>query len=143
MMNWLKKRFKNEKGLTLVELLAVIVILAIVGTIAFVSIGKIIENSKKDAFASDALRMIDAAKLYEANGNEIGDEGVKLETLISEGLIDEFLDPWEKDDVETGSVEKDDEGYKVTIKGGGHEISSVDEKTLQKGERDDIFGSDS
>ena len=45
-MRKMMKRFKNEKGLTLVELLAVIVILAIVGAIAFVMIGNVMENAK-------------------------------------------------------------------------------------------------
>ena len=38
MFNTLKKRIKNEKGLSLVELLAVIVILAIVAAIAIPAI---------------------------------------------------------------------------------------------------------
>ncbi len=62
MKKWMKK-FKNERGLTLVELLAVIVILAIVAIIAFVFIGGVIENSKKDAHISNAQQIISAAKL--------------------------------------------------------------------------------
>lgn len=40
MLKRLREKLNNERGLTLVELLAVIVILAIVGAIAFVMIGK-------------------------------------------------------------------------------------------------------
>ncbi|NLY78711.1 MAG: prepilin-type N-terminal cleavage/methylation domain-containing protein, partial [Lysinibacillus sp.] len=39
MFNLLKKRIKNEKGLTLIEVLAVVVILAIVAMIAIPAIG--------------------------------------------------------------------------------------------------------
>ena len=46
MKKLLQKRLKNEKGLTLVELLAVIVILGVIAAIAVPSIGNIIENSR-------------------------------------------------------------------------------------------------
>src|SRR5690625_4166152 len=85
---WMK-RLKNERGLTLVELLAVIVILAIIGTIAFVMIGNIIENSKKDAHIANAQQLIAAAKLYEAEtGEEIGESGVS-----SDDELEDFIDP--------------------------------------------------
>ena len=40
---------KNRKGVTLVELLAVIVIMGIIAAIAVPAIGSLIENSKKNA----------------------------------------------------------------------------------------------
>ena len=46
MKKFLQKRLKNEKGLTLVELLAVIVILGIIAAIAIPSIGNIVENTR-------------------------------------------------------------------------------------------------
>ncbi|RIV13331.1 prepilin-type N-terminal cleavage/methylation domain-containing protein, partial [Priestia flexa] len=45
----MKKFLKNEKGLTLIELLAVIVILGIIAAIAIPSIGGIIQKSREDA----------------------------------------------------------------------------------------------
>lgn len=88
------QRLKNERGLTLVELLAVIVILAIVMIIAFVFIGGIIENSKKDAHVSNAQQIIAAAKLYEATGGELP---VSVGHLVSEKYLEPILDPWDKD----------------------------------------------
>ena len=64
MFQQMKKRIKNEKGLTLIELLAVIVILAIVAAIAIPAIGNIIENSRIKAVKSDAATIISAANLY-------------------------------------------------------------------------------
>lgn len=61
---------KNERGLTLVELLAVIVILGIISTIAFVSIGKIINNSKADAHLANARQVLSIGKLAHASGHE-------------------------------------------------------------------------
>lgn len=59
----LKKLIRNEKGLTLIELLAVIVILGIIAAIAIPSIGGLIDNSKKDAHVANAQQMINAAKI--------------------------------------------------------------------------------
>lgn len=55
---------KNEKGLTLIELLAVIVILAIISAIAIPAIGGIINNSEIKATKSDALNILNAANIY-------------------------------------------------------------------------------
>lgn len=49
---------KNEKGFTLVELLAVLVILAIILTIAIPSITSIVDSTKKSAFESDVKMLI-------------------------------------------------------------------------------------
>lgn len=62
--NLLKKRLGNEKGLTLIELLAVIVILAIVSAIAIPAIGNIVENSRVKAIKSDAINLLNAANIY-------------------------------------------------------------------------------
>jgi type IV pilus assembly protein PilA len=71
MLKTLKKRLKNQRGLTLVELLAVIVILGIIAAIAVPSIGGIIEKSKKDAAIADALQIINAAKLAHTADPEV------------------------------------------------------------------------
>lgn len=94
MFNTLKKRIKNEKGLSLVELLAVIVILAIVAAIAIPAIGNIIDNSRIKALKSDAATIISAANIYYTDGNEddfevngtdgTGDEFVQLSSTPSE-----------------------------------------------------------
>ena len=49
---------KNKKGFTLVELLAVIVILAIILAIAIPGISGIINSAKKGAFESDAKMIV-------------------------------------------------------------------------------------
>ena len=53
----MKKIFKNKKGFTLVELLAVIVILAIIMVIATQQIGKVIAGARADSFV-ESYQMI-------------------------------------------------------------------------------------
>ncbi|MEK4078615.1 prepilin-type N-terminal cleavage/methylation domain-containing protein [Solibacillus sp. FSL K6-1126] len=64
MFNTLKKRIKNEEGLSLVELLAVIVILAIVAAIAIPAIGNIIESSRVKAAKADAANVLNAGQIF-------------------------------------------------------------------------------
>lgn len=63
MLKAIKKKMKDQRGLTLVELLAVIVILGIIAAIAVPSIGNIIDNTRDDAAVQDAIQIINAAKL--------------------------------------------------------------------------------
>ncbi|MCH1626583.1 competence type IV pilus major pilin ComGC [Fredinandcohnia quinoae] len=95
----LKKLVKNEKGLTLVELLAVIVILGIIAAIAVPSIGAIIDNSKKDAHIANAQQMVSGAKIAVTGNSELlpsnegGESYLPLEYLINQGYLDKFTDP--------------------------------------------------
>ncbi|EPZ39683.1 hypothetical protein C289_0304 [Anoxybacillus ayderensis] len=67
----LKRIIRNEKGLTLIELLAVIVILGIIAAIAIPSIGGLIENSRKDAHIANAQQMVNAARLAYTADNTV------------------------------------------------------------------------
>jgi len=67
MRKFIQQKLKEQKGLTLIELLAVIVILAIIAAIAIPAIGNIIENSRVGAAKSDVLNAINAAELYLAD----------------------------------------------------------------------------
>src|SRR5690625_407684 len=114
------QRLKNERGLTLVELLAVIVILAIIAVIAFVFIGGVIENSKKDAHIANAQQIISAAKLSEATGEDLSGDGVSVEDLQKSDHLDQVLDPWDKktyteETLKNTKVKKvEDGGYQIT-----------------------------
>lgn len=138
------KKLKNERGLTLVELLAVIVILAIVAIIAFVYIGGVIENSKKDAHISNAIQIIQAAKLHEATGGKI-DTGISVTDLIDQDYLDQVYDPWTKEQyskttLDSTTVTKDGNQLKINNFAGssGDCTITANEQELSKGDRETL-----
>jgi type IV pilus assembly protein PilA len=100
--NMFKRFLKNEKGLTLIELLAVIVILGIIAAIAVPSIGGLINKTKEDAVKADAVQLLNAAKLYATTNvktiEAAGSDGVVLtkgqgaNPTADTGELDEYLD---------------------------------------------------
>ncbi|OQM45710.1 type II secretory pathway pseudopilin PulG [Anoxybacillus sp. UARK-01] len=94
----LKRWLKNERGLTLIELLAVIVILGIIAAIAIPAIGGLIDNSKKDAHVSNAQQMINAAKIAVTSDKDLIPEDGKyslatLKYLEDEGYLETVKSP--------------------------------------------------
>ncbi|WP_075982458.1 type II secretion system protein [Bacillus massilinigeriensis] len=91
MLQNIKRRLKNQKGFTLVELLAVIVILGIIAAIAIPSIGGIIQKSKEDAVKADAIQIINAAKTYVASEGIPESSGTidpeNIEMLVEKGSV--------------------------------------------------------
>ena len=83
-----KKLVKNEKGLTLVELLAVIVILAIVAAIAVPAIGNVIENSRYKAAKADAITVLNAANIYFTEKSK--ETTVNVATLKKQGYLEDL-----------------------------------------------------
>jgi type IV pilus assembly protein PilA len=87
----LKRFVKNERGLTLIELLAVIVILGIIAAIAIPSIAGLINKSKDDAKIAEGIQIINAAKLYMTANNFTPDTNQTYQTLDNTELND-YLD---------------------------------------------------
>ena len=99
----IKKMIKGEKGFTLVELLAVIVILGIIVAIAIPAIGNVISKAQDDANDAEITMIIDAARLYEV---QEGDVPVTVETLDYEG----YLDGRHGEDLPDGTVDYNADG---------------------------------
>ena len=133
MLKRMRKQLKNEKGLTLVELLAVIVILGIIAAIAVPAIGNIIDSSRIKAAKADAANIVSAANIYFAeNTNEkvfTNEESTKTEgyeSYITElGTVETFKVT--KSATETALV------VETTGKSGGkkYEIETVTLKELE------------
>lgn len=137
------KKLKNERGLTLVELLAVIVILAIIAIIAFVMIGNVVENSKKDAHIANAQQLIAAAKLYDATEESLDNREnnqITSAVLHDKGYLDPLIDPWTKAEYTgdgNGIVTKKGANFHVTLKGKECNIDNKPEADLAK-DRDTV-----
>lgn len=81
---------KNNKGFTLVELLAVIVILAIILAIAVPGISKIIEGSKKGAFEADAKMLITGINYNNLEAAFGEGDPIKEGDILTDGVIEEL-----------------------------------------------------
>jgi len=141
MVNRLRKMFKSEKGFTLVELLAVIVILGIIAAIAVPSIAGIIGGAKEDAQRANAMQMIEAARLAQASGLEFdqvdtgNQDGYTLDTLIDNGYLEEFDNPESNGgyDLEDSFVKINGNGFRVTLEDSSDKIvADIDNKTIKQ-----------
>lgn len=89
MKKFLQKRLKNEKGLTLVELLAVIVILGIIAAIAVPSIGNVVNNSKVNALKADGQNVLAAANMYFIENGTANDGTVTSTVLVTDNFLED------------------------------------------------------
>ncbi|PWW19650.1 type IV pilus assembly protein PilA [Cytobacillus oceanisediminis] len=153
MFKRIRNYFKNQKGLTLVELLAVIVILGILAAIAVPSIGGIIDNSKKDAHIANAKQIVSAAKLANAGGLDLEsvnggtgdpDQGYNLDDLINNGYLEEFIDPDTKSAYTSGYVvlvsdsTTGNYSYEVSLVGNDRSIGQSVPIDVNDIDRDDV-----
>lgn len=85
MKKFIQNKLKDQKGLTLIELLAVIVILAIIAAIAIPAIGNIIENSRYSAVKADATNVLSAAQVYYTENAD--QTSVSINKLTTDGFL--------------------------------------------------------
>ncbi|MFC3040113.1 competence type IV pilus major pilin ComGC [Virgibacillus xinjiangensis] len=125
MWKYIKKNWKKEKGFTLVELLAVIVILGIIVAIAVPAVGSIIDSSEKDAHEANVELFINAAKMADMDEEYDIESGISLGDLLDGGYLEEIpTNP--TDGIEySGSVTKSDDGY--TYNSGSAQATNPDD----------------
>ncbi|GLH64782.1 type II secretion system protein [Parageobacillus sp. G301] len=133
---------RSKRGMTLIELLAVIVILGIVSSIVVIAVLHIIEKSKERAFVSDAYTLYEAARLY------VGAEKVEFlpsrssvityKQLVEEGMLHPIQDPFTGNvlPLETNPsyilVKKDEDGslhYSICLKGETKQLCTYSEQS--------------
>lgn len=105
----MKKKLLNNKGFSLVELLAVIVIIGILGIISIVGVNLVLDRAEKNHYTTQEKNMIMAAKSYSQDNRNVlpknvGDTRVvTLEELQSRKYIGQVVDR-SKNECTTGSV---------------------------------------
>ena len=100
----------NKKGFTLMELLAVIVILAIIFTVALPSISSSVERSKNKQLNAK-IEVIEAAGEVYISDNNVND--VSIVTLFCDGILtkDELKDPFNEKNSLCGYVSYRNNSY--------------------------------
>lgn len=83
----------REEGFTLVELLAVIVILGIIVALAIPAVGTVVDTARSGATKAEQELVIDAARLYELDEKnpDIGEDkanGVTVGELVKNGYLE-------------------------------------------------------
>lgn len=100
----------NKKGFTLVELLAVLVILVVIMTIAIPSVASSIERSKQKQKDAKIELVVSAAELYvdrHKNSYSVDDEyEIELKKIICDGLLtkEQAKDPLNESYILSGYV---------------------------------------
>lgn len=117
-----------NKGFTLAELIAVIVILSLISLITIPAISKTLKDNKKTLCKNQLEQILITARSYGAENifslpqADGGTKTITLQTLISEGFIDgDIENPLTKDNFDT------DMEIKIVKKGKKYEYKFEDE----------------
>jgi len=125
----MKNLKQNQKGFTLVELLAVIVILGVIAAIAVPAIGNVVENSKLNSRNQSILLIRDAAELYYLNEKSTA-ASVTVDTLREKGYLrSEPVNPVDNNAFETVNVSNTANGYRVTSVATSAETFTINAET--------------
>lgn len=148
--NRFNKLMKDETGLSLVELLAVVVIIAIIAGIGVIAIGNIIQNAREDAAISDVQTAYSAAVLYQSTevtpNSGSGDDPNPNEFTLQDVIDANLYSGGGFDDVDEVEFEIQDDGtLLITLEDGAltagtkrsvgmtltqTQVSDLDRKTL-------------
>jgi type IV pilus assembly protein PilA len=121
----MKTMLKNQHGLTLKELLAVVVILWIIAVIAVPSIGNVIDKTDKKATVSEVIQIINAAKIARTEN--------PASASFDQGILSSYLDNVDDDSF---TVKYKDDEYSIAGYNAAPIIDSTATKTTETSESD-------
>ena len=135
-----KKRFPNRnrsrKGFTLMEVLIVMAILVILGTIVVTNFSGVLSQSKADSAKIQMQNFEQPLELYKLGMGKYPDEGIGLEGLINEPP--NAAGKWRGPYLKATEIPADpwNNPYKYTADGAGFKIISVGEDNTADTEDD-------
>lgn len=102
----------NKKGFTLVELLAVVVIMGVLALIAIPNVTRILERGKKEQYISDAKEMISKAKYqFKINDTELSSGACNKYSLEVIDITNDYDPYWNKEETEADNHKYDLASY--------------------------------
>ncbi|MEW6770779.1 MAG: type II secretion system protein GspG [Bacillota bacterium] len=128
----LGRRVKDERGLTLIELVAVVVILGVVAVLLIPRVLGRADTAKENAALSDIRAMKSVIEIYYSEHGELPDSG-NIDDVMKENGVDwdNVKDPWDNG---YGYKKKDDDSYTIASKG--------KRGAANDDENDDIYATD-
>lgn len=123
-----KLNLKNKKGFTLVELLAVIVVLAIIILIAMPSVLSSMEKARKNSFAVEANEVIRAAQTAYAdavmNGKASGNNICIPYNYLKNGFLEKHDDNYNGSVLITINPTSGQASYKIYLSNSNYTVDS-------------------
>jgi type IV pilus assembly protein PilA len=130
MKHTIKKFTQDESGMTLVELLATIVILAVIAAIGVVAIGAVIQNSREDSAVSNVQQAYAAAQTYQLDTANDSKADFTLGDLIDSGQLTNVTG-WA-----ATATDKTNSNVKFTVDDKGNLTMEVPAQVLKAGKKD-------
>lgn len=100
---------KNNKGFSLIELLGVVILLGVLGTVAVTATSKYLNQSRKKAFLMISQSIYEAVQNCQAQG-KCTEETYTTDKLLKLGYLPDLKNPRSSKDNCTGSVKINESG---------------------------------